>query len=659
MAAQMITRSYSEETIKILNVVSAGKNFLLSGGAGSGKTYSLVETISGLLESNPLAQVACITYTNAATNEIEHRVNNNSLKVSTIHDFLWSRIKHFQKELKAVLLDLINDEAQKLFNVFSASGEPEKILCIDGVIEYKEFVKLREGIVSHDQIPVLAHAMFAKFPKLCRILNDSFKFILVDEYQDTSPLVVDILLTCLSSTPRRNVVGFFGDAMQAIYDGGIGSLDAYKGNAYEGDAGELDAYKDNGRAQVCEIFKKQNRRNPTAVIELANKIRTDGLTQAPSDDVSAPNMSQSGAKLGSAIFLYSSDPDTQVARDYLRWDFSPSQTKELNLTHNLIATKAGFPNLMRIYDADKVLEYVGRIRHYIKNSEPEFEVDGKSLKQVCHELKFGKSGKLLDKVCPTPGQGTYIAAHPGAFNAALEQSFETISSIYIDKDMLIDDQKTDQSTVAGSGTTRDHLIKHLHRIQKIIQLYEEGDFNSFMRATDLKVYTHSDKVKIERAIEGLSQSNGKTIGDVISEAHLNGLVRRDDRLEEFCRIKGYVYNQVCSVSYNEFRYLYKYIDGQTPFSTQHKTKGREYNNVLVIMDNGKWNHYNFEEFFLGGGKESVLSRTRKLVYVCCTRARNNLAIFYPQPSAEIIGKAKYLFGVDNVIDLQRDVEPAA
>lgn len=55
----------------------------------------------------------------------------------------------------------------------------------------------------------------------------------------------------------------------------------------------------------------------------------------------------------------------------------------------------------------------------------------------------------------------------------------------------------------------------------------------------------------------------------------------------------------------------------------------------------------------------MLSRTRKLVYVCCTRARNNLAIFYPQPSAEIIGKAKYLFGVDNVIDLQRDVEPAA
>lgn len=636
MAAQMIKRSYSDETVKILNVVSEGRNFLLSGGAGSGKTYSLVESISGLLESNPLSKVACITYTNAATNEIEHRVDNECLKVATIHDFLWSRIKHFQKELKMVLLKLINDEEQKLFNVFSATGEPEKISCIAGVIEYKEFIKLREGIVSHDQIPVLAHAMFSTFPKLCRILNDSFKFILVDEYQDTSPLVVDILLVCLASTPRRNIVGFFGDAMQSIYEGGIGNLDAYKGN---------------GPAQVCEISKEQNRRNPKAVIQLANKIRTDGLIQVPSDDISAPNMNQGVAKLGSALFLYSSDATTQVARDYLLWDPSPLHTKELNLTHNLIATKAGFPNLMRIYDADKILEYVGRLRSHIKNSEPAFNIVGKSLDQVCQELKIGKSGKLLDKVCPTPGQGAYIAAYPENFEAALEQSFENISSIYIDKDMLIDDQKADQSTLGGSGTTRDHLIKHLHRIQKVIQLYEEGDFNSFMRATDLKVYTHSDKVIIKRAIEGLSQSNGKTIGDVISEAHMNGLVRRDDRLEEFCRVKSYVYNQVCKVSYDEFRYLYKYIDGQTPFSTQHKTKGREYDNVLVIMDNGKWNHYNFEEFFLGGGKESVLSRTRKLVYVCCTRARNNLAIFYPQPSEDVVKKARDLFGADNVIEL--------
>ncbi len=636
MAAQMMASVYSDETVKILNAASLGKNFLLSGGAGSGKTYSLVEAISGLLNKNPLAKVACVTYTNAATNEVEHRVDNPALKVSTIHDFLWSQIKVFQKELKATLIDLINDEQQKLFKVINLSGELEVVSAIDGIIEYKDYVKIREGIVSHDQIPVLAHAVFSRYPKACRILNDSYDFILVDEYQDTSPLVVDILLRCLALTPKRNVVGFFGDAMQSIYEGGVGDLDDFKGDS---------------NSQVTEILKEQNRRNPTAVINLANKIRTDGLMQLPSDDVSAPNMHDGVPIAGTASFIYSSDENIQLARDFLKWDTSPLLTKELNLTHNLIATKAGFPNLMRIYDADKIIDFAKRIRDYLKDFEPDFDVSGKSFDQVCREVEVGKVGRVLERVSPTPGQRSYILEFPEVYKDALNQSFGKISSIYIDKDMLIDDQKADQSMLGGGGTTRDHLIKHLHKIQKIIQLYKLGDFNGFMRATDLKVRSHADKLLIKHEIEALSQSNGKTIGDVINQAHENGLVRRDDRLDEFMLVRGYIYNQVCAVKYEEFQGLYNYIDGQTPFSTQHKTKGREFDNVLVVMDNGRWNNYNFESFFIGGGRESVISRTKKLVYVCCTRARKNLAIFYPQPSKEVIQKAKDLFGPDNVIEV--------
>jgi DNA helicase-2/ATP-dependent DNA helicase PcrA len=458
----------------------------------------------------------------------------------------------------------------------------------------------------------------------------------VDEYQDTSPLVVDILLRCLALTPKRNVVGFFGDAMQSIYEGGVGDLDDFKGDS---------------NSQVTEILKEQNRRNPTAVINLANKIRTDGLMQLPSDDVSAPNMHDGVPIAGTASFIYSSDENIQLARDFLKWDTSPLLTKELNLTHNLIATKAGFPNLMRIYDADKIIDFAKRIRDYLKDFEPDFDVSGKSFDQVCREVEVGKVGRVLERVSPTPGQRSYILEFPEVYKDALNQSFGKISSIYIDKDMLIDDQKADQSMLGGGGTTRDHLIKHLHKIQKIIQLYKLGDFNGFMRATDLKVRSHADKLLIKHEIEALSQSNGKTIGDVINQAHENGLVRRDDRLDEFMLVRGYIYNQVCAVKYEEFQGLYNYIDGQTPFSTQHKTKGREFDNVLVVMDNGRWNNYNFESFFIGGGRESVISRTKKLVYVCCTRARKNLAIFYPQPSKEVIQKAKDLFGPDNVIEV--------
>lgn len=636
MAAQLIKDMYSEETNEILAATRDGKNFLLSGGAGSGKTYSLVETISGLIEQKPLAEIACITYTNAAAEEVEHRANHENLYVSTIHDFLWSSIKHFQVELKETLIFLINDDSQKLFKVTLDNGEPDRVESIDGDVEYKEYVRLRSGVVSHDQIPVLAHAMFLSYPKLCRIVNDKFKFILVDEYQDTSHLVVEILLEHLARTERRNVVGFFGDAMQSIYDKGIGDLEAYKGV---------------GKTKVTEVKKKQNRRNPVSVINLANKFRTDGLVQEPSNDNGAPNMEDGKPIIGTARFFHSRKSNVEVARGYLGWSDSSFLTKELNLTHNLIATKAGFPELMRVYDGDKILEYVNRLRSFIKTTVPRYCPEGKNLEEVVEDLAAGKIGSELKKVLPTDGQAEYIAKYPDSYRLALSLQFLDLTSIYIDKDMLIDDQKADQSMLGGGGTTRDSLIKHVHRIQTLIKLYQEGAFNEFVRATDLKISSHKDKINLREEIRSLANLDGKTIGEVIEQAHKKGLVRKDDRLENFIRQKFYVYAQVCDLAFSEFQSLYRYIDGKTPFSTQHKTKGREFDNVLVVMDNGRWNNYNFEAFFTGDGKDTVIERTNKIVYVCCTRAKKNLAFFYPEPSDAVIEKAKELFGEDNVIDL--------
>ena len=86
------------EVQEIFQCIDSKRNFLLSGGAGSGKTYSLVQVIRQVIDENPTAKVACMTYTNAAVKEIEERVNHNNLNVSTIHDFLWDNIKHFQKK---------------------------------------------------------------------------------------------------------------------------------------------------------------------------------------------------------------------------------------------------------------------------------------------------------------------------------------------------------------------------------------------------------------------------------------------------------------------------------------------------------------------------------------------------------------------------------
>lgn len=102
------------EVQEILQHIDNGRNFLLSGGAGSGKTYSLVQLIDQLIIENPNKKVACMTYTNAAVKEIEERVNHKNLNVSTIHDFMWDNIKHFQEELKTVIIELLKDENSKI-----------------------------------------------------------------------------------------------------------------------------------------------------------------------------------------------------------------------------------------------------------------------------------------------------------------------------------------------------------------------------------------------------------------------------------------------------------------------------------------------------------------------------------------------------------------
>ena len=96
----MATEGLEKEVTEIFRLIDDNKNFLLSGGAGSGKTYSLVSVINEIYCQNPMAKIACITYTNTAVHEIENRVLNKKLRISTIHDFLWNSISSFQNELK-------------------------------------------------------------------------------------------------------------------------------------------------------------------------------------------------------------------------------------------------------------------------------------------------------------------------------------------------------------------------------------------------------------------------------------------------------------------------------------------------------------------------------------------------------------------------------
>ena len=646
MAEERLINEIEDEFHQIMELVYSGENFLLSGGAGSGKTYSLVQVIKQVIADFPTAKVACMTYTNAAVREIEERVNHKNLNVSTIHDFLWDNIKHFQKELKQALIVLLNDENVQQIKIDDIANVPSDYYDnrTDPIsIQYKEYLKLKDGIISHDEILLVSEYMFHKYPKLCDIVKDKYKFILIDEYQDTHSEVVKILLEFFPRTPKKCIVGFFGDAMQAIYDDGIGNIDLYKGDS---------------DGQVKEVKKVQNRRNPKTVITLANRLRTDGIIQEPSNDISAPNMVDEIPKEGNILFLYSENDDNSIIKRFLSeryaWNFNDiNETKELNLTHNLIADKAGFRSLMDIYDKDLILTFNKRIKNYIKENNILLDFSEKTFGEVIDILQHGKSGRELNKVQPTHNMQLFIDANPDLYSFALNYNFDKLSKIYVDKDQLLDDKKQSDDDDKKKGSKRDSLIRHLFKIQKNIELYKNRQYNDFLRKTDYPmIRTIADKRILRDNIESLINVGNKTIEEVINYAHEMHICLIDEKLERFKLEKEYVYNRVKSIKYSEFQKLYEYLEGKTPFSTQHKTKGAEFNNVLVVLDNGGWNNYNFESVFVDNGKsETIKSRSLKIFYVCCTRAKENLAVFYHKPSANVIAKAQEWFGEDNVIRL--------
>lgn len=614
--------SLEPEVRDILNICDGGKNFLLSGGAGSGKTYSLVQVIGQIIVENPDAKIACITYTNAAVYEIKSRINNRNLGVTTIHDFLWDNIKSFQKELKDSLITLVNNEeftALKRLNDLKLSDN----FFLKKNIQYKEYVLINEGIISHDEVLILAEYMFKEYPKLSNIFKSKFQFIFIDEYQDTSPRVISILLEHIKQSERITIVGFFGDSMQSIYDKGIGDLIEY-----------ID------KEAVIEVQKNKNRRNPKLIYELANQLRNDSLRQCHSADKNAPNMHKGSVKDGTIKFYYTITKEQRLddVRKLLKWDFSDSKkTKELRLTHKLISQEGGFANLFDIYANDRILQLKDKMNKHISDNKITNDFSNCTFDQVIICLQNSDCTKAPALSYNKTIQ-EFIDGNPLLYKQAQSENFEQFRKININKEELLDNNK------------KDNLIKHLFKIQKNIQLYNQKLYNEFLRRTEFKIKSIDDKSNLAKIINDLNGMDDSTIEDVIDYADEKGVTRKDDNLQEFITKKNYVYNRVKEIKFLEFKALFNYLENYTVFSTQHKIKGAEFDNVLIIMDNGKWSKYNFDYMLNNtSDKEKIIERTLKLFYTCCTRAKENLAVYYPNPSVATVSTAKSRFGEKNMV----------
>lgn len=630
----MATQTLEQETLAALKCIKAGKNFILEGGAGSGKTYSLISLINALTEESPYIKIICITFTNNAAVEILSRTENKNIWVSTIHEFIWSLIRKYQNEIKNVLVELINNNAKnfgkpKNFSENLISKKYFENLYVD----YDEYYSLipndkNRVKISHEHILVVAEKIFKKYKKISDILKDIADCIFVDEYQDTDPLVAKILLEHLKQSNKKNVIGFFGDSMQSIYDNGVGDLNQYK---------------------LTKIVKIQNRRNPRAIIELANKFRDDNIKQQPSEDINAPNMENGAIIEGNIKFLYGNKIDEFISikekNIFESWDFSDGkQTKELRLTHKYNAEMVGFKDLYSLYNSDLIIILINNIKKKIDKENLNYN---QSLEELALDAKltFNKSD-LLDQI---KEDKIYQSIYSTLKDKPWAMVYENCR---IPEKSLMSYKLNGLSGKYEANSYRDKILRRLDILEEIIGLYEANKLNDFLRITKFSIRDRNDKILLKQTVNYLINRDNKTIEEVLEFAKVKGLLKEDELFNDYISNKGfYLWERIKKIPFKQYRNSILYLKEFSPFCTQHSVKGSEFDNVLLILESN-WNKYDFNTLFGKGSINSnVQLRTKKLFYVCITRAKKNLIIYMPTNDSDIIIKAKEFFGENNVINI--------
>jgi len=242
------------EAVKIIN----GPVLILAG-AGSGKTKTLTHRVAYILSQgiNP-ENILAVTFTNKAAEEMQNRVKillgksqfqnpNSKLFIGTFHSFgakiLRQEIEYLGYKNNFVIYDeddsfslakdIMNDlnlsrdrfKANSLLTLTSKlKSELENPEDIDADDFYKrQFIRFYNlynrrlkaaNAVDFDDLIMLPVQIFEKYPEILKKYQEQFRYILVDEYQDTNH--VQYVLINLMAQRNKNLFAI-GDPDQAIY----------------------------------------------------------------------------------------------------------------------------------------------------------------------------------------------------------------------------------------------------------------------------------------------------------------------------------------------------------------------------------------------------------------------------------------------------------
>ena len=260
---------------------------LIIAGAGSGKTRVITFRIAHMLDKGiPQSQILALTFTNKAAKEMEERIKDltqkklQNLTVSTFHAF---GVKVLRSEIERLGYRenfSIYDETDRVSLIkecgreLKYSPEAMDIYMIGNLISniktgrknwdtsndmyrplyesYQEGLKLYNA-VDFDDLIVLPIKLFRENPDILAAYRARYKYIMVDEFQDTSHQQYELMHLLADKN-----VAVVGDDDQSIY--------SWRGADYQN---IINFEKD---FEVTEIRLEQNYRSTETILEAANGV---------------------------------------------------------------------------------------------------------------------------------------------------------------------------------------------------------------------------------------------------------------------------------------------------------------------------------------------------------------------------------------------------
>lgn len=562
------------------------KSFFLFAGAGSGKTYSLVlllKKIHNSIGKDLLLQgknVAVITFTNAATDEIINRLDYSPIfHISTIHSFVWDVIKYYQADIKRLYCFYIEEDLKALEKKLEETEKKTTKTYLSNVekFEYQKERLAKAQIIekfvynpngSNPEYNALKHAevikisaqMILENKMLQRIIAQRYPILLIDESQDTKKELIDTFFEIQRNFADIFTLGLLGDQKQRIYADGKENIEDSIPIGWE------------------KPVKRMNYRCAKRIIQLANNIGKDidiHAEQRPREDandglirlfVIQQREGLNKDEIEQNVMRIMSE-QTQDAK----WTTIGTEVKVLTLEHMMAARRLGFSRFFApLY---KVSKYQ---MTFLQGSVSEIEFFTKEVLPIAESIK--EDGRvaleILKKYSPLlSGQNT-------------EKSYE----LYL--------------------KCREEAIKVANLVN------ENGT--------------------IRVVVDEIIKSQLLTVPDVVRQAYMLSPSDIEDTVEE--ELRAWV--EVMDLPINMVRSYDDYVNHRSQFDTHQGVKGLEFDRVMVIIDDSEIKGFLFSYDKLFGvkdlsnvdlknkenGKETSIERTQRLFYVTCTRAKNSLAV---------------------------------